>query len=295
MPAPATRCRAPCPSLSAPAGVLVDEGRLDGGFRRPNSSTTRVSPAWIVTRRSATAALSSEATEPQATKISRLPSMSITPQPVRRSPGSMPRIANRARHLCLDSSDLMTRPRDSGRQVKARSEAGRRPDLHFGGARLIEAKDTLQVAPVAPNGRSTSGNSKKCLCWQITSFALSSPRCSWSWPWRYAARSGWQLYSLGSDRSAERASALANADNWCLQPPIRSGSSEPTCRPRSRGRRLRQGGPGHPEEAQDAYEAASPPSKRHPASTPRGFLGNVRDRWNTLVGRSRELEELARG
>jgi hypothetical protein len=44
----------------------------------------------MVTSRSASAALSLVATDPQATWISRLPSTSITPQPVRRSPGSMP-------------------------------------------------------------------------------------------------------------------------------------------------------------------------------------------------------------
>src|SRR5215831_800349 len=36
-------------------------------------------------------------TEPQPTKIRRLPSLSITPQPVRRRPGSMPRMRRELR------------------------------------------------------------------------------------------------------------------------------------------------------------------------------------------------------
>src|SRR5438270_11171067 len=42
--------------------------------------------------RSASPASSSVGTEPQARNISRLPSIAIMPQPVRRSPGSMPRM-----------------------------------------------------------------------------------------------------------------------------------------------------------------------------------------------------------
>src|SRR6516162_5275945 len=43
-------------------------------------------------RRVASAAPSWVASDPQARKTSRLPSLAITPQPVRRSPGSMPRM-----------------------------------------------------------------------------------------------------------------------------------------------------------------------------------------------------------
>src|SRR5262249_45960421 len=56
------------------------------------SATTRARPSWIVTNRAASAAFSSVASEPQAIKLSRLPSTSTTPHPVRRSPGSMPRM-----------------------------------------------------------------------------------------------------------------------------------------------------------------------------------------------------------
>ena len=46
----------------------------------------------MLTSRSESAALSSLATEPQAKNDSRLPSIATIPQPVRRSPGSMPRM-----------------------------------------------------------------------------------------------------------------------------------------------------------------------------------------------------------
>src|SRR5215470_17007081 len=42
--------------------------------------------------RTARSALSSVATDPQARKLSRLPSIVTTPQPVRRRPGSIPRM-----------------------------------------------------------------------------------------------------------------------------------------------------------------------------------------------------------
>src|ERR1700704_6532169 len=46
----------------------------------------------MASRRLASGSPSAGSTEPQPTKISRLPSISITPQPVRRRPGSMPRM-----------------------------------------------------------------------------------------------------------------------------------------------------------------------------------------------------------
>ena len=82
------------PSLSVATGVLVDEGRLD---RRLVRARTPRPPARkpVVDRRPAARRAPPcrlVATEPQATKIRRLPSTSIRPQPVRRSPGSMPRM-----------------------------------------------------------------------------------------------------------------------------------------------------------------------------------------------------------
>src|SRR5580692_10059843 len=58
--------------------------------RKPPS--TAASPSWIASRRLASGRPSAGSTEPQPTKVSRLPSISITPQPVRRRPGSMPRM-----------------------------------------------------------------------------------------------------------------------------------------------------------------------------------------------------------
>src|ERR1700676_1897561 len=46
----------------------------------------------MASRRIASPAPSWVATDPQARNMSRLPSIAITPQPVRRSPGSMPRM-----------------------------------------------------------------------------------------------------------------------------------------------------------------------------------------------------------
>src|SRR3954466_1642044 len=46
----------------------------------------------MVTSRTESSALSSVSIRPQATKMRRFPSTSTTPQPVRRSPGSMPRM-----------------------------------------------------------------------------------------------------------------------------------------------------------------------------------------------------------
>src|ERR1700677_343473 len=58
--------------------------------RKPPS--TAASPSWIASRRLASGRPSAGSTEPQPRKASRLPSISITPQPVRRRPGSMPRM-----------------------------------------------------------------------------------------------------------------------------------------------------------------------------------------------------------
>src|SRR6266849_1467668 len=52
----------------------------------------RASPAWIAARREAKASRSSVSTRPQPRKASRLPEISTIPQPVRRRPGSMPRM-----------------------------------------------------------------------------------------------------------------------------------------------------------------------------------------------------------
>ena len=56
------------------------------------SPSTAASPSWIASRRLASGRSSGGSTEPQPMKTSRLPSVSITPQPVRRRPGSMPMI-----------------------------------------------------------------------------------------------------------------------------------------------------------------------------------------------------------
>src|SRR6202035_1492660 len=56
------------------------------------SSSTAASPSWIAKGGVARRRPSGGSPEPQPTKASRLPSISITPQPVRRRPGSMPRI-----------------------------------------------------------------------------------------------------------------------------------------------------------------------------------------------------------
>jgi len=112
------------------------------------------------------------------------------------------------------------------------------------------------------------------------------------WP-GYAARSDGSSIRLDLSRSAERASALANATNWCC--------STYTVRQQRTDLQTAFQAPGDFVKAvqdtrrrrRNAYERASPPRSgtRHRRQ---GLLGNVRDRWNTLVGRSRELEECAR-
>src|SRR5450631_1206097 len=56
------------------------------------SPSTAARPSWIANRRLASGRPAGGSTEPQPIKASRLPSISITPQPVRRRPGSMPRM-----------------------------------------------------------------------------------------------------------------------------------------------------------------------------------------------------------
>src|SRR5712671_609192 len=55
------------PSLSVATASLLTNVASTAASPGRNSSTTRISPVWIATSRSASAALSSEATEPQAT------------------------------------------------------------------------------------------------------------------------------------------------------------------------------------------------------------------------------------
>ena len=81
-----------CPSLSVAAALVLTKVFSTAASAGPNSSITRDSPSWICTSRAASSALSAVITEPEATNIRRLPSTSITPQPVRRRPGSMPRM-----------------------------------------------------------------------------------------------------------------------------------------------------------------------------------------------------------
>src|SRR3981189_488546 len=108
---------------------------------------------------------------------------------------------------------------------------------------------------------------------------------------------GWQLYSAWDlSRSAERASALANADKLVF-------AATYTVRQQRTDLQTAFQGPGDfvkavqdtQKKAQDAYEAGLAAVEAAPGIDSKGLLGNVRDRWNTLVGRSRELEELARG
>ena len=74
-------------------GVLAHKGRLDGGFGRPIILHDAEKPRMDGDEPVADGGLTIGCgTEPQATKASLLPSMSMTPQPVRRRPGSMPRM-----------------------------------------------------------------------------------------------------------------------------------------------------------------------------------------------------------
>ncbi len=74
-------------------GVLVDEGRLDrrlvGAELVENAHQAVVNGKQPFRKRRPDRSV---VTEPQARKPSRLPAISTMPQPVRRSPGSMPRM-----------------------------------------------------------------------------------------------------------------------------------------------------------------------------------------------------------
>src|SRR6185312_3983316 len=81
-----------CPSLSVATPSLLTKVCSTAASTGRKSSSTAASPLWIASRRCASGRLSGGSTEPQPTKVSRLPSISITPHPVRRRPGSMPRM-----------------------------------------------------------------------------------------------------------------------------------------------------------------------------------------------------------
>ena len=79
------------PELQGCGCILVDERRLDRGFLRAVlAEHAREAPRWMATSGAATSSRSLVSTQPHATKISRLPATSTTPQPVRRSPGRSP-------------------------------------------------------------------------------------------------------------------------------------------------------------------------------------------------------------
>src|SRR5215475_1321800 len=81
-----------CPSLRVATASLFTKVASTAASSGACSSTTFRSPSWMATSRVASSALSSVASEPQAKKLRRLPSIATTPQPVRRRPGSMPRM-----------------------------------------------------------------------------------------------------------------------------------------------------------------------------------------------------------
>src|SRR5215471_10035415 len=93
-----------CPSLRVATASLLTKVASTAASSGACSSTTRRSPSWMATSRVASSALSSVASEPQARKLRRLPSIVTTPQPVRRRPGSMPRMRIGRLILLLDSS-----------------------------------------------------------------------------------------------------------------------------------------------------------------------------------------------
>ena len=81
-----------CPSFRVATPSLLTKVCSTAASTGWKSPSTAASPSWIASSRLASGRLSGGSTEPQPMKISRLPSISITPQPVRRRPGSMPRI-----------------------------------------------------------------------------------------------------------------------------------------------------------------------------------------------------------
>jgi methyl-accepting chemotaxis protein len=108
---------------------------------------------------------------------------------------------------------------------------------------------------------------------------------------------GWQLYSAWDlSGSAERASALANADKSVF-------AATYTVRQQRTDLQTAFQAPGDfvkavqdtQKKAQDAYEAGLAAVEAAPGIDAKALLANGRDRWTTLVARSRELEELARG
>src|SRR5713226_4120062 len=80
------------PSFSVATASLLTKVASAAASCGANCAITRASPAWIVARRAAKACRSSVSTRPQPRKASRLPEISTIPQPVRRRPGSMPRM-----------------------------------------------------------------------------------------------------------------------------------------------------------------------------------------------------------
>src|SRR5712671_5142844 len=80
------------PSFSVATPSLLTKVCSTAASAGRKSPSTAARPPWIASRRLASGRPSGGSTEPQPTNISRLPSISITPQPVRRRPGSMPRM-----------------------------------------------------------------------------------------------------------------------------------------------------------------------------------------------------------
>src|SRR5580692_1729497 len=81
-----------CPSFSVATPSLLTKVCSTAASAGRKSPSTAARPSWIASKRLASGRPSGGSTEPQPTNVSRLPSISITPQPVRRRPGSMPRM-----------------------------------------------------------------------------------------------------------------------------------------------------------------------------------------------------------
>ena len=84
------------PSFSADCGSRLTKVSSTAASCGPSRSTSPVSKRWIAARRSASEVAASVSIEPQATKISREPAASITPQPVVAQAGIDAEDANRA-------------------------------------------------------------------------------------------------------------------------------------------------------------------------------------------------------
>src|SRR5215831_16251421 len=91
------------PSLRVAAASRLTKVASTAASSGASSATTCRRPSWMLTRRAESAALSSLATDPHARNDSREPWIATTPQPVRRSPGSMPRmrIGRALMRLCI--------------------------------------------------------------------------------------------------------------------------------------------------------------------------------------------------